>query len=383
MYAICLSNSDTISGAEKRAIKLFSELNRIGIPCKLIISKQLFYLFKKGEYREYLNDHCILINTRWLRWLTSVQFKNKFIKVFFSVLRYTDMDKIIERIYCNQLNKIILKNNLSVLHVFLDLQLTQFIQKDINHCKIIFEITSPDYVKRLSNKNLFLDNIDKFNAVSDSVYYSSLKFIDEVKLSKAPIPFFNPIEYSIDDNDNIFEKKENVIIFAHRLINRKNGLLFAQVVKVFLQKKPDWLVKIYGKGPESERINNILQEEIREGKVMTGYTTKIIPELMNSKIFVSLIEPDNYPSQSVLEAMYTGNALLLSDKGYTGEKFINNNGLLSEITFDDVLNNLMNLVETTNLEILGQNSMTLLNDRYNKKIYVDYILNLYKSVTEY
>jgi glycosyltransferase involved in cell wall biosynthesis len=125
----------------------------------------------------------------------------------------------------------------------------------------------------------------------------------------------------------------------------------------------------------------LLSDEIRDGRVVTGYRTKILPELKKSRIFVSIIEPDNYPSQSVLEAMYTGNALLLSDRGFTKERFFNGNGRLCEISFEDVLSKLTELVQDlSNLDIYGRNSLEILNTRYNKDIYIDYIKNMYNSV---
>ena len=377
MYAIYI-DSGHISGAERRALKLFSELNRNGIHCKLILSHRLFTLFAAGEYKRYLDkDNCIVINS-------SLIDKLRNIKGFHYLRRYTGFNRLTRKIYHLQAINLLKESEMSfsILHIFLDLNLASQIGKLKNVNKILFEITSPDYVKKLSSyQPNDLVKIDYFNAVSESTYIGSVDFIPKDKVYQAPIPFFDP-EYILN-KDKLWSQKENVIIFAHRLILRKNGILFAKVVKQFLKHYSHWKIKIFGKGPESTEINNLLSEEISLGQVITGYQTKILSELERSKIFVSLTEPDNYPSQSVLEAMYAGNALLLSNRGFTREKFFLENGMLCEISFEDVLCELIKLVNNeTDLEYFGNNSRSLLDTRYSKESYISYMCQMYDSIAQ-
>lgn len=377
MYAIYI-DSGHISGAEKRAIKLFGELNHNGIHCKLILSHRLFTLFAAGEYKRYLDEgNCIVINSRLIDKLRNI-------KRFYLLKRYTGFNRLARNIYHLQVIDLLKKSEISfsVLHIFLDLKLASQIGKLKNVNKVLFEITSPDYVKKLSScQPSNLVKIDYFNAVSESTYIGAIDFIPKNKVYQAPIPFFDP-EYNLK-KDKLWNQKENVIIFAHRLIPRKNGILFAKVVKQFLKHYSHWKIKIFGRGPESTEINNLLSEEISLGQVITGYQTKILSELERSKIFVSLTEPDNYPSQSVLEAMYAGNALLLSNRGFTKEKFFSENGTLCEVNFEDILYNLIKLVSNqTDLEYFGNNSRNLLDSRYNKKSYISYLCQMYDSIDQ-
>ena len=74
-----------------------------------------------------------------------------------------------------------------------------------------------------------------------------------------------------------------------------------------------------------KQLEILLADEINTNSVMKiGRVNDISDYLMHSKIYVSLIEPDNYPSQSIFEAMYYGNALVCSNTG-DSNKFINNN----------------------------------------------------------
>jgi glycosyltransferase involved in cell wall biosynthesis len=378
MYAIYIDSTD-ISGAEKRALKLFYELNIRGIECKLIISKTLFNLFSVGEYRRYLSDtDCIVIEAGFLDKLASFKISDS---RFYYLRRYTGFNHILAKIYHFQLKKVIKNIDIDILHSFLGLKVAFDVKKYTNFGKVIIEITSPDLVKKLSSYRLnTLEKIDYFNAVSDSTYINAVDFIPRDKISQAPIAFFDP-EYTISE-DKLWNNKENIIIFAHRLIPRKNGWLFAKVIKQFLKHHSSWKIKIFGRGSQAVAINNLLTKEILLGQVITGYRKKILPELERSKIFVSLIEPDNYPSQSVLEAMYAGNALLLSDCGFTRERFFADNGMLCELTLEDVLLKLTKLVSSeTDLELFGKNSRILLNNKYDKQIYIDYISEMYKSIS--
>lgn len=375
-------DSSVISGAEKRAIKLFHQLNNMGLQCYLITSKRLFDLFNVSEYQEYLNNAYIIVADRG--WLGKVR-KNR---MFFYLRKFTGFNRLIQRIYFWKVKQILkdftetTETNL-VLHLFLDFKLAININNNSELAQVIFEVTSPDCVKKISSSDSKkINNVNYFHAVSKSTYIKTIQLVPKLKVGKAPIPLFIP-DYNIN-HEEIFEAKENNIVFAHRLIPRKNGLLFAKVVKEFLKNYPSWNIKFFGKGEQATEINTLLYEEILAGKVTTGYQTKILEELVKSKIFVSLIEPDNYPSQSVLEAMYTGNALLLSDCGSTKENFYDKNGLLCQVDFDDILDKLTKLAsDQDTLKSLGKNSINLVQHRFDKNRYINHIRNIYKLVGNY
>lgn len=373
MYSIFI-DSNLLSGAEKRALKLSHELNKRGIECKFLITRRFFRALSAIKYSNFLENY-IIVDNSWLYQLREIERVGKIVK-------YLGLRKLLSLFYKNRVLEIIRNNGIEVVHVFLysDLRLIQSISQHTS-AKTVFEITSPDYVESMSKrKSAYLEAYSYFNAVSDSVYINAAKFIPTPRLGKAPIPFFDPIEYTINQ-DELFNKKGNIIVFAHRLIPRKNGLLFAKVVKAFLENHSGWQVKILGEGPEHSEINRLLLEEISAGIVVTGYQSNILSELEKSRIFVSIIEPDNYPSQSVLEAMYAGNALLLSDKGFTKKRFFNDNGLLCDIEFDDVLSKLVELVQDVpRLETFGRNSLGLLKARYEKSLYINYLHEMYVSV---
>lgn len=102
--------------------------------------------------------------------------------------------------------------------------------------------------------------------------------------------------------------------------------MFAKVANRFLAQNTSWRVAFYGFGLEQSIIEQLLKNPIRTGQAIVAYTSNLQEVLVKSKIFVSLISPDSYPSQSVCEAMASSNALLLANQGQTRKIFYDNNG---------------------------------------------------------
>jgi hypothetical protein len=117
--------------------------------------------------------------------------------------------------------------------------------------------------------------------------------------------------------------RKNIIMFPHRFIPAKNGLLFARIVKkMFVEGSlAGWQVRFRGKGTEEALLKVELSEQIAAGQVDIGFSSHLSDELAESKIAVGLVVTDNYPSQSLFEAMRNGNILLLSRTGDSEQMF--------------------------------------------------------------
>lgn len=109
--------------------------------------------------------------------------------------------------------------------------------------------------------------------------------------------------------------KEKIILSASRFLGRKNVLLLARSAARALERLPGWKIVILGAGAEEDAIRDALKPLIETGRAEITYTDKPEPYYARSSVYVSLIEPDNFPSQAILQAMFHGNALLLSDTG--------------------------------------------------------------------
>lgn len=111
------------------------------------------------------------------------------------------------------------------------------------------------------------------------------------------------------------------IVFAGRLIPEKNPILLLQALAILNFQSPEilngWEVLILGKGPLESVIKNMLTSKGLQ-RLVSVKAVGCIEELLRcSRIFVSLQETENYPSQSLLEAMAAGNAVIATNVGET------------------------------------------------------------------
>lgn len=240
------------------------------------------------------------------------------------------------------------------------------------------EITSPEIATKLGRLPAFMLKRLRFICVSLSTY---TRFLDEVRkrfpddafasslrVRYSSIPFFDT-----EANPVSIGAKENLVVSASRFLDRKNVVLFAKALKLALPRMAGWKAAILGKGPNEDQIREILSEEIASGQVRLGYDPKIMQILARSRIYASMIEPDNYPSQSVLEAMQYGNALLLSNTGYS-DTFLDAgqaNGKLVELDPQAVADSLVTMAnDPTGLETMAQASRALIDQKFSHKIYI-------------
>lgn len=251
---------------------------------------------------------------------------------------------------------------------------------ELAHCTpgpTLFEVTSPDWADRLAVGHQIVPATTPLHAVSASVAGRLRARLGGRHIIEAPLLFPNLDPAAVPPAD--MEAKEKLIVFAHRLVPRKNGLLFARAARRFLADHPDWCVAIRGEGPDEPAIRKTLAAEIAAGQVVAGYTSNLPGELARARIFVSIITPDNYPSQSVVEAMTAGNALLLSNMGQSREKFLDGNGLSVRIDEDAVLERLTEMASRPEqLVHMGQQSVCLARARFSQRAYLEHLSGVYR-----
>lgn len=365
IVAFCWQSS-SLTGAQRRFLALASYLNERGLPTIILLETKDKISLQELTGRDipYLVGFewplCVRLLGRGRDRLPKLW---KMLGLRFLFYRYSK----------RYLAKLGSKLNIGLWHVSMSSHFAHAVSRPA-----VFEVTSPDWADRLISrpdtvpKNLLL------NAVSRSVHQRLLDAGDDRRVYCAPemFPNVDPTAYTAPD----MSIKEKIIVFAHRLIPRKNAVLFARVVNRFIDAFPDWRVVIRGEGPDEQKIRVILDTHVKAGRAEVGYITDLSQELRRSRIFVSIIEQDNYPSQSVLEAMVHGNALLLSDRGHTREKFYDENGIITEITEHKLYSSLSILASRlVLLDEMGMNSFKLAVRRFSRQKYLEYLKRLYRE----
>lgn len=319
--------SSQISGAEKRVIKLgLSTWFKHPFENNLILNKDLYYsALKDKELSDLIvkNKRKIIVVSEWIT------------KKRIPLLLYLIFLKI--------------KLRIDFFHCYLGARNIGMLLGVIG-IKNIYELTSPDvadtFIENYSNRKFFYNKIYRINCVSPSVFNRLKSKLKAKKYDLKSKVVFNDIPYTkifLESKIDI-TSKENIIIYPNRFIARKNVILFAEVAKEILKNNKDWTIKIFGNGELEMDIKNILALEIEEGRAFVGYTNNIIEEFRKSKIVCSYIEPDNYPSQSLFEALACSNALIVSDTGNSNIFVKNHNGILADSSF--LVNNYVQDIES-------------------------------------
>lgn len=242
------------------------------------------------------------------------------------------------------------------------------------------ELTSPDIATRVAKfiPAYLIRRIPQFICVSQSV---AQKFQFELRARGIEVTNSNIHVWSIPYFDQkgcqSFEKKK-ILVSACRFIKRKNVPLLAKAISNVINLLPEWDFYLFGQGDQEEEIKEILRESIESGRVRVCYSENTLTTLASSSIYVSLIEPDNYPSQSVLEAMASENALLLSRTG-SSSNFIsadNPNGLLVELAEKSISDAILRLCQSDDLLAeMQKNSAKYVSTKYNPDAFISEFLS--------
>lgn len=245
--------------------------------------------------------------------------------------------------------------------------------------KMIYEVTSPDVATR-SLTSLFARRpylYDLVVTVSPSVTKKLLQHHGNsyIKIHQRQRPF--SLASPISDAD--IEGKRNLVVYAHRLIERKNPLLACQAFEKLSQKYPDWDFEIYGNGELEDQVSESVKNSNQPNFRYAGYANGMNKILKSSKIFVSLIFPDNYPSQSVIEALANDNSLVLSNVGDTPvffhEKQVSE---LVEFNVDSVCHGVEYFIKLDGDLQRNGKSLTFFQERFDYSSYVDDSLSIYE-----
>ncbi len=121
--------------------------------------------------------------------------------------------------------------------------------------------------------------------------------------------------------------KEPWVVFAGRLVEDKNPTLFVEALPAVRRAIPDARFFLFGEGPLSKTVAELVARLDLHSAVECGFKPDLAPVLSRSLVFVSLQRQDNYPSQSVLEAMSAGLAVVATDVGLTWQLVDGETGL--------------------------------------------------------
>jgi glycosyltransferase involved in cell wall biosynthesis len=286
----------------------------------------------------------------WIRWL---EFKKKIVPM----IRENGIDTVytvwLAGIWLQPLKK---KLHLKFIHSFNDSGYSSISNKILDYYKSEYWIIKKaDKVDCLS-KRLKIGLMNKIKGLKENkLYVSPCSFLDYSKL------------YA--------EEKENVIVFCGRLEKIKNPLLFLKAIKLFNSEIPsEWQVLVIGTGSlETDMMAYIKRNQLDCVK-MLGYVSEPERYLRKSRIFVSIQQEDNYPSQALMEAMACENAIIASDVGDTRLLIDQECGELVEINCKSIGESILKMVEKAHgLHVYGKSARKKVMSEHTIERYSTYI----------
>ena len=191
------------------------------------------------------------------------------------------------------------------------------------------------WYRKYSSFNYALENSDYVDFLSPFILEGIKERginIKEDSFSITPSSFTDYSKCKIG-NKNIFQ-----VAFSGRLEKDKNPNLFLEAANILLKKYPEIIFHIMGEGRLSSYIQSKISNNQLKNIIFHGFHHSPTEILADTSLFVSIQTTNNYPSQSVLEAMGCGNAVIASDVGDT-RMFVNeNNGILINLDAVELAN---------------------------------------------
>lgn len=147
---------------------------------------------------------------------------------------------------------------------------------------------------------LYTDVAARFPSYADKIHVSPCSFTDYSRFQPAA-------------------QKENVVVFAGRLEPFKNPLLFVDAVGLAAVglRQAGWRCEMYGDGELKSQVEGRIAQRGVADLVSLDRVPDLSGPLARARVFTSLQETENYPSQVLLEAMACGNAIIATDVGDT------------------------------------------------------------------
>lgn len=231
------------------------------------------------------------------------------------------------------------------------------------------------WYRKFSSFNYALENSDYVDFLSPFILEGIRNRGIEVSEEFVSI---TPCSFTDYSKCKIGNKEKFKVAFAGRLEKDKNPDIFLEAAIVLSKRYPEIIFHIMGEG----RLSTSLQLQISNygltNIIFHGFYPEPTKLLADTSVFVSLQTTNNYPSQSVLEAMGCGNAIIATDVGDT-RMFVNEkNGLLINLDSVELTDAIEKLYLNRNLcAQLGDYAFHFVRENHTIEKMAEYYINLF------
>jgi glycosyltransferase involved in cell wall biosynthesis len=162
----------------------------------------------------------------------------------------------------------------------------------------------------------YFDKIRFISKLSTKIEVLNQNIIDENILPLNKL-YMAPCSFSDTEKFKPAEKKK-IIVFAGHLVEQKGIHILEKIISNEMAK--EYIIKIYGDSVEGDSISIKFKEWLIDfaktnSNIIYDYKYDMSGVYADAAVFLSLQHDSNYPSQSVIEALYSGCSILLTDTG--------------------------------------------------------------------
>lgn len=376
---LALINNSGIGGAERRFARSFSCLLKEDKEIYLIINLRLYNLLRDANLLSS-NENIFILKDIITGTLDRIE-RRFSSKILFRLLFFTK--KIDYIIFALKTRAIFKKNKISVAHLILGgvyIGLPLLFSKK---CRVIVSIVCP--LKRLVGSRIgyylylvALKRADMIDVLNNGIKADLLSFgLPLEKIAVSPGSFTDTVRYSSA------REKRDWIVYAGRFHKDKDPLLFVEAIPSVLLSFPQARFFLLGEGPLGIDINRTIQGLGISNSVYVRFLPDIGEILKFSRIFVSIQKVENYPSQSLLEAMACENAIIATDVGETRRLVNEKVGMLTREDAKGLADAIIELLKHPDMtKEMGRYAREKVMREHNIEIFTRYLDDLYRKVME-
>lgn len=371
--------SGEIGGAQNRFLNLYNEICKRKNDYYLLINRSLYETYSNNDF--FINKEKIIVLNVGKAKSDTAQSVNTILNnktapkpkkkegIFREIRRF--FGKIKHKLvlikdwmkFLIQLNKALRKNEITYVYAVWQGGMWSWMLLKLKGIKMAYGYMDASYAsiskklsKCLEQEFFALKNANIIDCLSPKIA-NDLK--TKIGFKKAQLVSVTPNSFINYSKFQSAENKDNLIVFLSRLIPQKNPILFLESI-VTIEKQlleNNYKVQIIGKGPMSDEISAFIKENNLRCVELINETFFPQEIISRSKVFISLQDDDNYPSQALLEAMACENIVVATNVGNTELLINKDTGFVVSKNRTEIANTILKIVTHYNdLIQLGKNA---------------------------
>ena len=175
--------------------------------------------------------------------------------------------------------------------------------------------------------------------------------------------------------------KQRRVVLLGQLDEVKNPLLFIEAIGVVARTQRDFRVSLFAEGALRDAVAARVKALGLADLVDWNRERRATELFAESSIAVTLKTTDNFPSQSLLDAMMCRNAIVASDVGSTHRLVTLDTGLLVPPDASAVAAAIASLLaQPARAQRMGEAARALVAREHRVEVYAEYIERLYRGV---